>query len=383
MLVARRGGAAARWLLFALFVVPLAIATPRLAAQGIPDRLTDAEFWRMVTDFSEPNGVFQSENLLSNETGFQTVIPELVRIVEPGGVYLGVGPEQNFTYIVAVHPRIAFIVDIRHQNAMHHLLYKALIELSDNRVDFLSRLFSRPRPAGLAATGPVDTLFAAFANIPPDSLLFYQTLAAVKDRLLRVHGFAMTADEQQFLEHNLDALYQAGPALSYSFSANGFGNRPGGNMPTYRTLMEATDNAGVQRSYLATDENYQLLREMELRNLLVPLTGDFSGPKALRTVGEYVRQHDARVTTFYTSNVEQYLFQNGYWFAFEASVATLPIDSTSTFIRSGRIGAGGGYGGGFGGRGMATSLLQSIAELVKATADNRIQRYQDVLQMSH
>jgi len=46
MLVARRGGATARWVLFALFAVPLAIATPRLAAQGIPDRLTDAEFWK-------------------------------------------------------------------------------------------------------------------------------------------------------------------------------------------------------------------------------------------------------------------------------------------------------------------------------------------------
>lgn len=385
MPVARHGAPAARWTLFALVAATMAAAIPRLAAQGIPDRLSDAEFWRMVTAFSEPDGSFRSENLLSNETGFQAVIPELLRTVKPGGVYLGVGPEQNFTYIVALHPRIAFIVDIRHQNAVHHLLYKALIELSDNRADFLSRLFSRPRPAGLDLNTSVDSLFAAFAIVGADSTLFYKTLAAIKNRLMKVHNFAMTPNELSLLEHNFDAFYQAGPDLSYNFGAGGFGNRPGGGMPTYRTLMQATDNADVHRSYLASDANYQVLRDIEMRNVLVPLTGDFGGPKALRTVGDYVREHGATITTFYTSNVEQYLFTEGLWFTFEASVATLPLDSTSTFIRSGRPGPGRGVGGGFsGGRGgMASSLLQSMTELVKATAENRIRTYQDVLATSH
>ena len=66
------------------------------------------------------------------------------------------------------------------------------------------------------------------------------------------------------------------------------------------------------------------------------------------------------------------------WFTFEASVATLPLDSTSTFIRSGRPGGGYGFGGG-----MSTSLLQSITALVRATAENRILQYGDVLNTSH
>ena len=65
-------------------------------------------------------------------------------------MYLGVGPEQNFTYIVALRPKLAFIVDIRRGNMNEHLLYKAFIELSADRADFLSRLFARPRPAGSA-----------------------------------------------------------------------------------------------------------------------------------------------------------------------------------------------------------------------------------------
>jgi hypothetical protein len=358
----------------------LALSTGSVAqAQGIPDRLSDAEFWHMFADFSEPGGSFQSENLLSNETGFQRVIPELLRTVKPGGVYLGVGPEQNFTYIAALHPRIAFIVDIRHQNATYHLLYKALIEMSDNRADFLSRLFSRPRPAGLTASTSVDSLFAAYANVLPDSTLWNKTLAAVKDRLRTFHGFALDSNEIQLLTRNFDALYYAGVNLSYNYGA-GFGGRGGrgGNMPTYQSLMVATDNAGVQRSYLAADSTYQVLRDLELRNMLVPLTGDFAGPKALRTVADYVRKNNAVVTTMYCSNVEQYLFQNGVWFTFAANIATLPLDSTSTFIRSGRPGGGGGFSGG----GMAGSMLQSMQWLVKATADNKIGTYQDVLNSS-
>lgn len=380
MLVVRFRHAAACWALVALCTIAAAAAP--LGGQGIPDRLSDAEFWKMFNGFSETDGYFQSENLLSNETGFLTVIPELVKTVKPGGVYVGVGPEQNFTYIAALHPRMAFIVDIRHQNAVHHLLYKALIELSENRADFLSRLFSRPRPAAATANMSIDSLFALYASVPHDSVLFYKTMDAVKERLMTFHGFELTKDDQQWLLHNFDAFYNAGPELNYSYGTNNFnGNR---GMPTYSSLMQATDNAGIRRSYLAADSSYQVLRDLELRNLIVPVTGNFAGPKALRAVADYVRKQNATITTFYTSNAEQYLFQNGIWFDFEANVATFPLDATSVFIRSGRPGNTG-YGGGgrgFGG-GMATSLLQSMMELVKATNEKRITGYQDVLNTSH
>ena len=48
-----------------------------------------------------------------------------------GGVYVGVGPNQNFTYIAAIRPELAFIVDIRRQNLLEHLLFKVLTEKSD------------------------------------------------------------------------------------------------------------------------------------------------------------------------------------------------------------------------------------------------------------
>ena len=125
-------------------------ATPTCAAvDGLPACLSDTAFWKMMNEFSEPSGYFRSDNFLSNEHAFQEVIPRFKEAVPSGGVYVGVGPEQNFTYVVALRPKLAFVLDIRRQNLIEQLLYKALIELSADRAEFVSRLFSKKRPAGL------------------------------------------------------------------------------------------------------------------------------------------------------------------------------------------------------------------------------------------
>jgi len=126
--------------LLATFAGPFAV---RAASADLPERLTDQAFWAIPETFSEPGGTFHSDNFISNEGRFQLVIPELVTRVKPGGLYIGVGPEQNFTYLAAVRPKMAFIIDIRRGNLQEHLLYKALMELSADRAEFLSRLFSR------------------------------------------------------------------------------------------------------------------------------------------------------------------------------------------------------------------------------------------------
>ena len=118
------------------------------ATDPLPAQLSDEAFWKIVTDFSESGGFFRSDNFVSNETTFQYVIKDLKK-ARADGVYLGVGPDQNFTYIVAMQPKMAIIFDIRRQNMLQHLMYKALIEMSTDRADFISRLFSRQRPAGL------------------------------------------------------------------------------------------------------------------------------------------------------------------------------------------------------------------------------------------
>jgi hypothetical protein len=119
-----------------------------LRGQQLPYSLGDEEYWRIVNEFSEADGPFDSDNFVSNEAGYQSVLPRLLQTVRSGGVYIGVGPEQNFTYIAALQPKIAFIVDIRRQNLLQHLMYKALFELSSERPTFSCAYSREPARPG-------------------------------------------------------------------------------------------------------------------------------------------------------------------------------------------------------------------------------------------
>lgn len=348
--------------------------TWHVKVEPIPARISDAEFWHLVSTLSEPGGYFRSDNFISNELTFQYVIPELKRGNSPNGVYLGVGPDQNFTYVVALQPKIAFIVDIRRQNMLLHLLHKALIERSADRAEFLSRLFSRPRPTGIGPDSTVHALFEAFAEAPPSEDAFRQNLVDALDTLTEHHGFRLSSADVRTIEKVHRAFYDSGPDLRYSFT-NQVGTRW---FPSYADLMQETDGQGQSRSYLATEEHFRILKDFETRNLLIPIVGDFAGPKAIASIGRYLKAHGATVTAFYTSNVEFYLFQSEAWKRFFANVATLPVDETSTFIRSytNNVGLGRSPGA------RSTTLLDPIAGLVHAFDEGRVQTYYDLVERS-
>jgi hypothetical protein len=327
------------------------------AVEALPSQLSDEEFWKLSTEFSEADGRFRSDNLLSNEIWLQRVIPELTKDIRTPSVYLGVGPEQNFTYIAAIRPKMAFIIDIRRGNLDLHLMYKALFELSADRAEFVSRLFSKPRPPGIDKSASALELFASFRTMESSEELYAQNLKAIEEQLTKKHGFALSPADIEGLEYVYHAFYYFGPSLTYS-STGGFGGR---YQPTYADLMVATDESGQPRSYLATEDSFLFLKELETRNLLVPVVGNFAGPKAIRAVGAYVKGKGAIVSAFYLSNVEQYLMQDGIWRDFCVNVATLPLEPTSAFIRSVRSG---GFGPGMG----LNSELANIPTEVKSCA---------------
>ena len=379
-----RAGTATLLVLLALLCVspraPVAVTT----LDTLPDRLSDQAFWRLVEELSEAGGSFRSDNLISNEDTFQRAIPELERRLPPGGAYLGVGPDQNFTYLAATRPKIAFVIDIRRQNMLLHLMYKALIELSADRAELLSRLFSRPRPAGLSADSTARQLFDAYAAVPSDPELFGENLGLVRHRLEAIHRFRLSAGDMRTLDDVYRAFYAGGPELRYAFPRPGFGGR---FFPSYAELMLETDTQGVQRSYLATERNYRVLREYEFKNLLVPVVGDFAGERALRSIGRFLKDHGGVVRLFYTSNVEQYLFQNGdAWRRFFGNVAALPLDESSTFLRSH-------FNLGFGMRyaapiaptpfpGRSAMLLDTIPAVLEAVREGRMRSYYDLIEHS-
>ncbi len=321
---------------FGIALAACLFVTAGLAADTLPDRVPDAEFWRMATDFSERAGTFSSDNLLSNERWFQHVLPALVHKAKQNRVYVGVGPEQNFTYIVALKPKMAFIVDIRRGNFDFHLIYKALFEMSSDRADFVARLFSRPRPEHLTATSTAEEIFAAIANAPASDTLYSRNMRAIVNDLTKQHQFQLSSADILRMQHIYNAIFVYGPNIQYSTTTNA--GRRITREPTYADLMKAADQAGFEHSFLATEEAFQWMKAFEAENRLVPVMGDFAGPKALRAVGEYLTTRQAVVSAFYLSNVEEYLKQDGKEKTFCENASTLPIDDTSTFIRSSRSG---------------------------------------------
>ena len=327
-----------------LSVVALVVAVPHSSTaqskHSAADSISDREFWRLFTTMSEESGSFPSENFVSNEKTYQYVIPTLQRTLTPNGVYLGVGPEQNFTYIVNLEPRMAVIFDIRRQNAMLHLMYKALFELSPSRAEFVARLFSRPLPL-LAPSATAAEIFAAAAVTPRNDSAFDATNQAILDRLMIRHGFALSDSDVVSIRRVFQTFFVAGPDISYAYR---LGAPPPSVTPfqvTFAQIQTLTNADSVNMAFLATEENYRRIRSLEARNMVVPVVGDFAGPKAIRAVGDYLRQRGAVVTAFYTSNVEQYLFGGfGADKRFYRNVETLPIDSTSTFIRAVPVGVG-------------------------------------------
>jgi hypothetical protein len=365
-----------------LIVVALCFALSSVwSAAELPAQLSDQAFWQIVTGFSESSGHFPSDNFVSNELATQRVLAQLTKGRKASGAYVGVGPEQNFTYIVALQPKIAFIVDIRRQNMIEHFMYKALLELSADRAEFISRLFSRPKPEDLDKNSSIDTLFAAFDEVGPDSKMFDDNLLAMKNCLIEKHGFKLTGEDETTLAYIFRAFYVGGPALGYSNVS--YPTRPGipRILPTYEELMVDTDEDGQQHSYLASEENFLTLQRFEKNNLIVPVVGNFAGSTALRAVGEYLKENNTNVSAFYTSNVEQYLFMSAEdWKNFYKTIGTLPLDSNSVFIRP-LINTGNGYSAspqfraGF----HWDTLLFPISDLVAAFGAGTVENYYDVI----
>src|SRR5262249_38928689 len=286
-MISKRSGT--RLSLLVTFVI-LVLTLCLIAADTLPGTLSDTEFWSLIERISEPDGYFRSnsgstDNLLSNENGLSSAATALSMHPKGSGVYLGVGPEQNFTYIAAMRPRIAFITDIRRGNMLLHLMYKALFATSANRADFVALLFNRKRPAGLTTRSTATVLMRAYVRAEPaDEASFNTNLKSIVDHLTRTHGLRLNAADLDGIKYVYQSFYQFGPEINYTSSING---RSGA--ASYASLMATTDGSGAERSYLASEDSFTFVKNMEARNLIVPVVGDFAGPKALRAVGSFLK----------------------------------------------------------------------------------------------
>jgi hypothetical protein len=328
-------------------------------------------FAAQIAQLSEPGGYFDTDNLISNESSYLQVLPELKRRGIRGGAYIGVGPDQNFTYIAETRPSVAYIVDIRRDNVLLHLLFKAVFHESRTRVEYLSMLFGRAAPRDLEAwrQAPVDKLAAYVQDAPRADA---PPLQARIDRVVRSFGVPLSDADLQTIAAFRRRFAEAGLSLRFQST----GRPPQWDYPTYADLLVDRDAAGRQAHFLASEDGYQFVRDLQARDLVIPVVGDLSGALAVARIGKAITARGDRLATFYVSNVEFYLFRAGTFDRFVANLRQLPRAGNAVLIRS------------FFGRGVPLSLARpgdnsvsqvaSIDELLRGIAAGRVRGYADL-----
>lgn len=351
----------------------------RLAAAAVPNAASpESTYGRTFLRLSEPAGYFPSENVVSNETSYLHVLDAMRRMGVKGGAYIGVGPDQNFSYIAAVRPEVAFMFDIRRDAMIEHQLFKAVFAMSRNSTEFLCVLLAKPVPANVAAWKDSSiTAIVTYVDTTRASVeIAKATELEIEDRA-RKFGIPLTDSDITVLALYRAAFIRYGLDVQYSSLS---GNMMS-NMPSWRDLLVEVDRAGAQLNYLAADSLFQFVKRMQAENRIIPVTGNAAGPTALRRLGDEIRLRGLLVSAMYMSNVEQYLFRDLGFAAFAENVKTLPRNEKTVMIRSL-------FGQGRGGNGWhmlsvpgynSTQILQTMDTFVIEYDAGRIRSYNDLL----
>jgi hypothetical protein len=355
-----------------LGLAAVVIAGP-VAAQ-VPRSLSDSAFAALVARFSETGGYFDTDNIISNEDSYLHPITTLRRLGVSGGVYVGVGPDQNFSYIAAIRPRAAVIVDIRRDNLLEHLLFKAIFAQSRNRVEYLSLLFGKPAPPDTAGWGAksVEALLSHIGGARSDDAVVARSRARVIGEVRR-SGLSLGAQDVETIQRFHAAFIAEGPALRFT----SFGRAPAAGYPDYAQLARERDRSGAQRSFLASEEAFQVVKSLEDRNLVIPVVGNFAGPRAFGALAQWMREKGERLSALYTSNVEQYLFRDQIFDAFALNLERLPRDARSVIIRSCFAACRGGHAQQVNGY-YSVQMVQVVDTFASLRAAGRLQSYFDL-----
>jgi len=248
-----------------------------------------------------------------------------------GGAYLGVGPDQNFSYMAQVRPRIAFMIDIRRDNLLQHLLFKALFEMSRNRAEYLALLTGRAVPNDVAKWNRrgITEIVDFVDKSPPDPDQFETTRSVVRTKIKR-YGVPVTAGELETIGRIQQAFFDSGLDLKFT----SLGRAPREYYPNLRKLLLERDLTGKQANYLASEDDFQYLKSLEARNLVIPVVGNLAGPHALHEIGRVLSERNEKLSVLYVSNVEFYLMRDDSFDRWARTVAALPRDWRSVIVRS-------------------------------------------------
>jgi hypothetical protein len=302
--------------------VPLATAAP--SATPAANSLNDL---RRLFALSEPGEPFISDNVVSNETSLLQPADALTAL--SGGAYVGVGPEQNYTYIALSHPDIALIIDLRRDNALLHFLYKSRFEVASSRLEFICLLLGRPYNPKYEPepSAHADAVLEAARAIAPNRDWFEAQQARSLDRITG-YGLGLAPADMARIKHISQLFFVRQLELRFELlKANGR------KYPTLESLWRLRSSSGLG-TFLDTHQSFEVVRDLHRAHRIIPLVGDVSAPRPLGALADELRQRGLTLRTFYISNVEQYLIGKPSYEGWLRNIRQLPHDEQTLLLRN-------------------------------------------------
>ena len=351
------------------------VLTAVLACSGVAaDRIQPpSTFAQQITALSEPEGYFDTDNLISNESSYQQVLPELRRT-------------RRFTAAptwVSGRTRTSHTSRRRALRSPSSSTSAATIFCCTS----CSRRCSRSHvPASTtsrsSSAAPCPPRSSAWRAAPVDRLVSYVDAPALRlppsthcgrgsTPPSPAVGVTLSAEDLRTIDRFHRRFIEEGVSLRFQST----GRPPRSYYPTYR---RASDRHGWIRP---SGQLPRLRRRVPVSERspgprqVIPVVGDLSGPSAIAAIGKLLGVRRIEVSAFYVSNVEFYLFGEGAFPRYITNLGRLPHAGNSVIIRS----VFGGFAGGYRPGDSSVSRLQSIDELLTGVAAGKIQYYGDLV----
>ena len=200
-----------------------------------------------------------------------------------GGVYLGVGTDQNLSFAARAKSEYVILMDFDPEIVKVNRVHIHFLKNSENYPEFKKRWERKNKS---------------------DSLEFLKT---------------SSPDEFEDLKIGLE-----------------IGFKPGIGVPERLSELDYMNKKFGLQTFSHRAEDYSYLRKLALENRIFAIHGDLTGSNVIQELSEILRKENLTINLMYTSNAEEYFrFPEG----FRKNIKSLPISERSILIRTITAGA--------------------------------------------
>jgi hypothetical protein len=348
-----------------LIQVSCLLVSEKLHLSNHAQNETKSPFWNILKRLDDPpTGPSSADNLMTNEDSVASVVDEISKVVPKGQVYLGVGPDQNYSLMAHLEPSYGFILDYRKKNQLLHLLQKALVENSADRHAYLEHFWNRNLPELPLSLNDIEKEFKILAKQPQNELL----VQSAKELVTQTMSKWNILNDKEFHEIATIQARLAGPGPDARFLALKM-------YPTLGSLITMPSRSGQPSHWLASDRTYAAIRKMQLSDQILPIVGDWAGPGAIRRLAEHLKMNQLQVGCIYISDVEFFLLRGGLFQKYLENLSALPRHPESKIIRTSTRELN--HTERVSGR-SSTTVVRSLSRFLKSAKTGKIESWEDL-----